>query len=252
MIIGSKLYRMKVCDDSMAWAKQHLNDAPDGSVFLADKLTRAKGRSDRIWKTYDEQLCVTLLLKPRGLSKFSVEDLPIRLNQLNMAISLGIHEVLKSFGVGIKWPNDFVVNNKKVGGIIFQLIWHDLIPGGVVCGFSINVNNVIEHSDELFEFATSLSSMTGSKIEMRPLYKSLLLEIDKCYKKWLTGDFDEIYKFWRKAQTYLNKPIFVHQKDGTVVAGRMMQVLPNGDMFLIDEKNNQKMISFYMVEQVQV
>lgn len=252
MIIGSKLYRMAICEDSMEWAKQHLSDAPDGSVFLADKLTKAKGRGNRVWKIYDGQLSVTLLLKPRGINKFSVEDLPIRLSQLNMAISLGIFEALREYGIGIKWPNDFVVNNRKIGGVLFQVIWHEGVPSGLICGLSINVNNKFNPSDELFEFATSLSSVTKGDIELRPLYKNLLSAIDIWYKKWLAADFDEIYKSWRKAQVYLDKPICVHQKDGSMVSGRMTQVFPNGDMLLVDDKNCQKVISFYLVEQIEV
>jgi BirA family biotin operon repressor/biotin-[acetyl-CoA-carboxylase] ligase len=242
---------MQICDDSMEWAKKHLNDAPDGSVFLADRLTSAHGRGDRVWKTYDGQLSVTLLLKPREMSEFSVEDLPIRLNQLNMAVSLGVREAMP-FAIGIKWPNDFVASNKKVGGIIFQLVWHEMVPTGVICGFSINVNNTFDLADELFEFATSLNVVTGKNIEMRAFYKSLLSSINTYYKKWKAGDFDDIYKSWRNAQAYLGKPICVHQKDGTVVSGRMMQVLPNGDMLLVDDKNRQKIISFYIVDQIQV
>ena len=252
MIIGSKLYRMATCHDSMEWAKEHLATAPDGSVFLADKLTRAKGRGKRVWTFYEGQLAITLLLKPRVLSGFSSEDLPIRINQLNMAISLGIYDLLKEYGVGIKWPNDFIFQHKKVAGILFHLVWENGLPVGLICGFAINVNNLFEESDELFEIATSLNKITGHKIEMRPFYKNLLLAIDTYYKKWLSGNFDEIYKLWRNAQIYMGKPISINQKDGLVCSGRMMQVLPNGDMLLIDNLGKQKIVSFYMVDQIAV
>lgn len=250
MIIGRKLYRMQSCADSMGWAKQYITTAPDGAVFLADKLTNAVGRSGRIWTFCEGQLAVTLLLKPTGLQSFSAEDLPIRINQLNMAVCTAIYDVLREFGVGIKWPNDFVVQHKKVGGILFHLVWENGVPVGIVCGFAINVNNVFDEADDLFEIATSLNKITGNKIEMRPLYKNLLASIDSCYKKWINGDFDQIYKLWRNAQAYLASPISIHQKDGSVCSGRMMQVLPNGDMFLLDDSGRQKIISFYMIEQV--
>ncbi len=275
MIIGSKLYRTRQCADSMDWAKQNMATAPDGAVFLADKLTQAKGRDGRVWKVYDGQLNVTILLKPKILHGFSSEDLQIRINQLNMAVSLGIYDAIKDFGVGTKWPNDFVTQNdttvnkkmvnKKVGGVLFQLVWQGGMPAGIVCGFAINVNNLFEQSDELFDTATSLSFIAGSKVEMRPLYKNLLSSINNYYEKWLAGNFDEIYKLWRKAQIFLGKPIKIHQKDGVIIAGTMGQVLPNGDMLLIDnsgtdksgtdksgtdKSGKQKIVSFYMVEQV--
>ena len=232
MIIGSKLYRTLQCADSMAWAKQNMATAPDGSVFLADKLTHAKGRNGRVWKVSDGQLNITILLKPKTLHSLSSEDLPIRINQLNMAVSLGIYDAIKDFGVGIKWPNDFVIQSeaiansgepvitdvlipdkqakKKVGGVLFQLVWEDGVPVGIVCGFAINVNNIFDKSDELFDIATSLAVISGSNVEMRPLYKNLLISINNYYKKWLTGNFDEIYKFWRKAQLFMGNSIKIH------------------------------------------
>jgi BirA family biotin operon repressor/biotin-[acetyl-CoA-carboxylase] ligase len=249
----------------MDWAKQNLETAPDGAVFLADKLTSASGRFGRIWKVYEGQLNITFILKPKNLRNFSTEDLPIRINQLNMAVSLGIYDainyVINEFGsgifgpgvpdaVGIKWPNDFIVQNKKVGGLLFHLVWEGEIPVALICGFAINVNNIFDKSDELFDTATSLAFIVGRKVEMRPLYKNLLLLIDNYYKKWIAGNFDEIYKLWRKAQVYLGKSIKIHQKDGTIISGVMVQVLPNGDMLLLDEAGRQKIVSFYMVEQI--
>jgi biotin-(acetyl-CoA carboxylase) ligase len=283
---------MAQCADTMDWAKQNLATAPDGAVFLADKLTSAGGRFGRVWKVYEGQLNVTFILKPKVLRNFSAEDLSIRINQLNMAVSLGIYEAIKEFdielllklgaspmgdgstgsprarlldgarpepvegcefqkgSVGIKWPNDFIAQNKKVGGVLFHLVWEGQVPAGLICGFAINVNNVFDKSDELFETATSLAFITGRNIEMRPLYKNLLLSIDNYYQKWLSGNFDEIYKLWRKAQIYLGKPIKIHQKDGSITSGVMVQVLPNGDMLLLDESGKQKIISFYMIEQI--
>lgn len=282
MIIGSKLYRMFECADSMDWAKRNIETAPDGAVFLADKLTQAKGRGDRVWNVYDGQLNVTILLKPKNLQEISSDDLPIRINQLNMAVSLGIYDVIKDFGVGIKWPNDFVIQreamgnlvgatspeslssdkqvNKKVGGVLFHLVWEGSVPVGIVCGFAINVNNIFDKSDELFDIATSLTFVAGRKIEMRPLYKNLLISINNYYKKWLAGHFDEIYKLWRKSQLFMGKSIKIHQKNGEIIIGTMLQVLPNGDMLLIEnsgvdksgagKSGKQKIVSFYMIEQV--
>lgn len=250
MSIGCKLYRTTVCADSIEWAKQYITDAPDGAVFIADKLTKAKGRSGRIWEVYDGQLLITLLLKPKILQNFSIEDLPIRINQLNMAISLGINEVLAEYGIGIKWPNDFIVKGKKVGGVLFHLVWRNNLPIGIVCGFAVNVNNLFKESDKLFKVAISLAQLSGKRIEMRPLYRKLLNSIDDYYQKWIFGNFNEIYKLWRDAQVCLGKQLTVHKVGGQLISGEMIQVLPNGDMFMVDRFNKQKIISFYIVEQI--
>jgi len=72
MSIGNKVYRAKSIGDSMAWAKQHLQEASDGSVFLADQLTQAKGRQGRVWMVHPDQLIVTFVLKTIAVSGYFI------------------------------------------------------------------------------------------------------------------------------------------------------------------------------------
>lgn len=251
-MIGGNLYRTKSCADSIAWAGQHLSDAPDGSVFLADSLQNAKGRSNKVWVWQPGQLAVTILLKPKNFNLNSVEDLPIRLNQLNMAISIGINKILSEYGVGLKWPNDFVLNKKKVGGLLFKVVWENNFPAGIIFGFGININNVFDKSDELFEIATSLKQELGKELDMRTIYKNLLNSMNEFYEKWQTGAFDEIYKLWRKAQINLGKKLKINLTGDKSIFGTMMQVMPNGDIILVDETGKQQIIPFYTMQETLV
>src|SRR5580700_4599408 len=113
MTIGSALYRTKTCTNSMTWAKNNIASAPDGSVFLADQLEVAQGRQGRTWGIRPGQLLITIVLKPEILALLSPEDLPIRLNQLNMALALGILDPIKEYGTKLKWPNDFVIPEEQ-------------------------------------------------------------------------------------------------------------------------------------------
>ncbi len=234
----------------MSWAKEHMLDAPDGAVFLADQIEQASGRQGRTWSLYPGQLPVTFILKPSLLTALSPEDLPIRLNQLNMAISLGILEPLKSYGVQLKWPNDFFAENKKVGGMIVHLVWHGSKPLGLVVGFAINVNNIFDEHDSLFTTATSLKTLTGIDQDIRALYKNILAHLNAWYASWQQEAFMDIYKTWKSNQAFLGKHLKIHQKDGSLVEGTAQQVLPNGDLLLIDQNKKQKIIAFYQVEEV--
>lgn len=248
-MIGSKLFRTKSCADSMFWAGQHLQDAPDGSVFIADTLEKAKGRHGRTWICMPGQLIVTILLKPKNFNQTSIDDLPIRLNQLNMAISLGIYNVLNNYDVGIKWPNDFMLNNKKIGGLLFNVIWNNNSPVGIIYGFAININNVFDSSHELFDIATSLKQEHVKDFDMRDIYKKLLESMDKFYQMWQSGNFDQIYKLWRNAQINLGKQIKVHITNDKVLSGKMQQVMPNGDLILQEDNGKQQIIPFYLVQE---
>lgn len=250
--IGHKVYRIKTTDDSFAWAQEYANEAPDGSVFLADQLTKARGRQGRTWEIYDGQLTVTILLKPQNLSSLSPEDLPVRLNQLTMALSLGIITPLIQHGAWLKWPNDIMIGTKKMGGLLSRLIWQGQKPSAIVVGFSLNINNIFQENSQLFSIATSLRQEMGAPFEIRPLYFDILGSLNHWYSLWHTEKFMDIYKSWKQLQGYLGKEISIHQKDGSVLTGTAQQVLPNGDLMLSDKNKKMQHVSFYMVEEIKL
>jgi len=251
MIIGSKLYRIKECSNSMVWAKEHSIDAPDGSVFIADKILHTCGRQGRIWQQYPGQLLVTILLKPKLLHEVGFDDVPVRLNQLNMALSVGIAQALELYNVGIKWPNDFVVSDKKVGGLLAHVVWQNNFPACIIIGFALNINTQFAVTDQLYLTATSLSMAIGKDLDMRAIYHDLLAKLDSYYSLWEQKQFVQIYRSWKAFQIYLGKKIAIHQKDSIVVSGVMSQVLPNGDMLLLVDGKIQ-IIPFCIVSDVRV
>lgn len=250
MIIGSKIYEFEESSNSMELAKQHLQQAPDGAIFLVKTLKKAHGRQERNWKVYPEQISVTFLLKPKILSQIPSDDLSLRLNQLNMAITLGILETLQPYGVKLKWPNDFILNDKKTGGMIIELSWMESTLQGIIVGFSINVNNIFDESDELYNIATSLKQELGKTIDRKLLCENLLINIDKYYQKWLSQSFDEIFNSWQNVQHHKGKNINVHQKDGSLISGTFFDVLPNGDLILKESEEKEAVVPFYLVEQI--
>jgi BirA family biotin operon repressor/biotin-[acetyl-CoA-carboxylase] ligase len=250
MIFGSKLYRARVIRNSLAWARQHLDDAPDGSIFLADTLEEAQGRQGRTWQIDKGQLLITALLKPGSIAQICPENLSIRLNQLSMALSLGILEPLKQWHAGIKWPNDFVIADKKVGGMLMQTVWQDGHVKAIILGFAINANNIFLQEDQLHTTATSLCMAAGAPVVMKDVYHQLLKTLDHFYTLWRDEKFDEIYKKWRQEQVYLQQPIHVHQKDGSKISGVLTQVLPNGDAMIKADAGKIMIVQFHNVETV--
>jgi len=253
MIIGSTIYRTQVCYNSMEWAREHVSEAPDGSLFLSDKLVSARGRQGRVWHISDGQLLITMILKPDNLSTIALDDLPLRLNQLNMAINCGILAPLKHYGTVLKWPNDFYARNKKLGGMIMQLIWDNDRPQGIIIGFALNVNNTFELGHELFSKAISLTMITSSRVDKELLQQEVLASCDRWYKQWQQGNAKKIVSSWKHEQYYLGKNITAHLKNGGSIAGLAHDILPNGDLILVDKKTNKRInLSFFTVDQVDI
>lgn len=250
MVIGQKIYQIKTSSDSIKWAKDNIEHAPDGSIFLAETLTQARGRQGREWTFAPGQIAMTILLKPESLKSIPSQDVPLRLNQLNMALSLGILEPLKKYGVGLKWPNDFIVQDKKVGGMLLEAVWQGTELKGIILGFAVNVTNFFEETDPLYPIAISLQTAMGEPVDKSALEKELVVCLDKWYGVWSSGGFDHVYEQWSQHQAYVNKSISVHNKNGTLVEGVFLRVLPNGDLVLKDKRGTESTLSFYTVDVV--
>ncbi len=249
-IFGSQLYRADVIANSMKWARDHIKTAPDGALFIANRLEEAQGRQGRSWTQKDGQLCVTAVLKPKSINSILADDIAVRLNQLTIAMTLGILNPLLEYGVGIKWPNDFFYDGKKLGGILMHPIWQGEQLLGIVMGFALNVNTLFTQDDELFDLATSLQMITGKSIQMRELYYSLLTSLDMRYIQWQEEKFQELYRDWRKSLVLIGKTMTIHDAEGNTFSARLQQVMPNGDAIIAREMHPYQILPFHAVESI--
>ena len=191
-IIGTKtVYAKKCTGSSMDWAHEMLEDVPDGTLFLADEYGSARGQHGRVWRLTDGQLILTFVLKP---------DKSTELNFLNMAIANGVIEALKPYGASIKYPNDFMLDGKKAGGMLVEIVWSGEELKGIVVGIAINCNNSFDEQDELFEIATSIYDATGKCVDIDRLRETLLVALDKWYQDWRSGRTDDIFSVWKNNQ----------------------------------------------------
>ena len=238
MIIGSEIFYKKKVYNSLEWAKQNIDEAPDGAVFLADIHEHTKGRQERTWIFDKDQLAVTILLKPKNLEKIKSEEFELRLNQLNMAITLGILKSLCPFGIQLKWANDFCFEGKKLGGLLFQVVWENNQPRAIICGFALNVNNKAPNLNNSYYSAISLSEIIGKKVDKDFLLKDLLTNLNFFYEHWLENQSDSLFDQWKKAQYYLGKNITVHKNDGNIISGKFDDLLESGDIIVRTEKED--------------
>lgn len=239
-MIGNTIYRTQTTANSMAWAREHLHDAPHGSVFLVDKFLQAHGRQGRLWQILPGQLLITILLKP--------SILPLdKLVYLNMALSLGILEPFKAYGAQLKWPNDIVLQGKKLGGMIVEVVWHEQQPRGVILGFALNINTYFTPSHELFDKAISLSMLTSNVHDEEGIQNVLFSSINRWYATWESALYDKIFNAWKQEQMLVNTYITTHYKNGDVAQGIVRDFLPDGSLVL-EIQGEEHSIQHYLVD----
>lgn len=243
MIIGNQRYHTAISSNSMVWAREQLPYVPDGSVFLVDQFLQAHGRQSRTWDVQPGQLLITFVLKP------NINITQNLLPSLNMAISLGILDPLRHAGVSLKWPNDFVLNQKKLGGMILELVWQHQQLQGVIIGFALNINNIFDSTHHLFSQALSLRMATDNMYDLTTLQEELFTSLDHWYHRWLAGNHDAIFSTWRQHQSYKGQIIKTHLKTGEIITGLVQDVLQDGSLIL--EINGQKQVlHHYLVDQI--
>ena len=174
-------------EDAKKWAKQ---GAEHGTLLIADTQTGGKGRRGRTW--YSEKgttIAMTLICRP----DFPLEKTSMLTLVMGLAVADAIEE-LTSLSTQIKWPNDIVVNGKKVCGILAELGSTMHKPDYLIIGVGINVNtgaHISEDAKNTFEehhlenIATSLYLETGKKYSREELIALCMEKFETYYERFV-------------------------------------------------------------------
>ncbi len=153
---------------------------PEGTVVLAEVQTSGRGRAGRTWHSErGTGIYVTLLLRP----KIS----PVLAPLLTMMAGISARAAIQAqtgLAIDLKWPNDLLLDGKKLGGILTEMHAEPSQVRFVIVGIGINANQE-KFPSELTSIATSLRSQSGRSISRMELLVRLLLEFETDYNRFL-------------------------------------------------------------------
>lgn len=198
---------------------------PEGLVITADSQTEGRGRRGRTWHDEPGQsIIMSAILRPA----IPASDMP----KLSFVSSLAVAEWLGAecgLGCALKWPNDVLIGNRKLAGILVELA-----GPAAVAGIGVNVNQR-RFPDELAETATSLAIETGQSHDVPALTKSLAGSVFAVYETFLTSGFEGILADWRKYMWGIGTQVEV-ATEGCSLAGVIRGVDPTGALLLEDAR----------------
>jgi len=180
-LFGKRIYHFFKTDSTNRVALElgHAGE-PEGAVVVAEEQTAGRGRAGRAWHSeHAAGIYATLLLRPRLA--------PVQAPLLTMMAGLSAHAAIQAqtgLTVDLKWPNDLLINGKKVGGILTEM---HAEPGQirfVIVGIGLNVNQE-KFAGELGAIATSLRLETGKTQSRLELLVRLLREFENDYNQFL-------------------------------------------------------------------
>lgn len=190
---GRKVYFRKECESTNEDAKYLGDEGMDhGSLVVAQTQTGGKGRRGRSWDSpLGTSISMSLLLRP--------DFAPNQASMLTLLMAISVAEVISKscdLDVMIKWPNDILVNRKKVCGILTEMNAEMDYINYVVIGVGINVNQK-ELPEELAEIATSLLMEKGERVDRNDLILNIMEYFEYYYDIFVeNGDvsaFVELY-----------------------------------------------------------
>jgi BirA family biotin operon repressor/biotin-[acetyl-CoA-carboxylase] ligase len=179
--------------------------ADQGWTIITDLQVEGRGRRGRSWVAPDgTALLFSTILQP------PVDVLPLLPLLAALSVAGGIEQAT-GVVAELKWPNDVLVNDQKLAGILLE---H---PGGaaVILGVGVNVNQL---AADLPERATSLLTLTGHSLDREPLLAAILNDLANAYDRADREGVGWIVPGWRSRSSMLGTPI-AFQRDGETIRG---------------------------------
>lgn len=194
-------------------------ESPEGIVVIADTQSRGKGRLGRSWLSPPGvNLYFTVLLKPSS----SPNEAAVLTFMAGIAVVSAIREYLGLKAV-IKWPNDVLINGKKVGGILMEMRAVMEKINFIALGIGVNVNMSLETLDnDIKVIATSLKQEGGMHIDRFELLWKILSKLDYWYKIFLNGNKRVLIDEWLRLDSTIGQKVRI--KTSALNKGERQQI----------------------------
>jgi len=174
--------------------------AAEGTVIIAGEQSAGRGRKKRTWLSPRGNIALSIILYP------SAAYLPCLIMLASLAVVYSI-EGVTGLEPRLKWPNDVLINDKKVCGILIESVVRGRKVDYAIIGIGINVNLRLADFPEISPVATSLSDELGREVSRINIIRHLLIEIEKLYLALPSGE--SVYQQWRDRLVTLGRKVQV-------------------------------------------
>lgn len=200
--MGQEVYYFESIDSTNIYANTIANQAPEGAVVVSKEQTQGKGRSGKVWVSDNDQgIYFSTILKP---------SIPIsRASFLTQVAGAALATSLEKLGVAcqIKWPNDLVLNGRKIAGILTEMRAEIESISYIVVGIGVNIGpKTFEES--ITTVATSLAN-EGYQIRDLDLLRTFFIDFEDLYEDFKKRDYSRILGILKDKSAVLGKEIYL-------------------------------------------
>ncbi len=193
----------------------------DKFLVIAEKQHSGRGRFKRKWYSNTGGLYISIGM---NINSF---DFPPQL--LSIVCAMSVIEAIKKRDIlpTFKWPNDVLINEKKISGILLELI-----NNIAICGIGINVNNCL---DEISLLATSMNEETGIKYSIEGMIIDIINNLEK-----IKNDKELIYNFLKNSD--MNGKNVTVNTINKCIKGKVKGISDNGELVIETENGSMNII----------
>jgi BirA family biotin operon repressor/biotin-[acetyl-CoA-carboxylase] ligase len=203
-----------------------LKGAPEGTIVIAEKQTTGRGRMGRRWFSPEGGLWFSLILRP-GL-------VPGEVPLLALMLGVGVAKALMARGLEctLKWPNDILIKEKKVCGILTEIDAEMDRVNYVIAGIGINVNNEIkDFPSEYKGSSTTVKKEINREISRVKLLRRILEELEEAYFALEKKGGQALLQDWRQLSSTLGRKVKVVTRRRTI-EGTALDVAEDGALLI--------------------
>ena len=230
--IGRSVHFLQAADSTNDIAfRLALEGASEGTVVVADRQMKGKGRLNRVWQSPPKcNLYTSIILRP-------VID-PVNAPQITLMTGVVMADLISRYhsaDVTLKWPNDVQIRGRKVCGILTEMrVSANQRVDFVIVGIGININmRRFDFEDSFREEATSLMEEMGTEISRLDFTARLYCDFEKWYDTWIAQGFNAVKKEWLKYAWMIGKRIQV-AFCGDIRTGEVLGIDDCGALLLLD------------------
>jgi BirA family biotin operon repressor/biotin-[acetyl-CoA-carboxylase] ligase len=231
--MGHKIFAFETLSSTMDEAFHlGMEGEPEGTVVCAEAQTKGRGRLGRVWVSpKGKGIYCSIILRPKLP--------PTQMSQITLMTAVALAEAIRqktSLQPSIKWPNDLLLNSKKVAGILTELRAEVDQVKFVIVGIGLNIN---ASSSQLLDTATSLKLETNQTFNRIEIFQEALKSLELWYTKILKGNFSEVLDYCRENSATLKRRVRVSDPAADVQG---MAIEIDNDGALLIRQDNGKVI----------
>lgn len=236
--IGNEILMFKEVDSTNTVAEFLAENGTDeGTIIISEIQTHGKGRHGRKWESPKGGVWLSIILKP--------DIIPSKAPFITLATGVAVAKTLQNFGAEarIKWPNDILINDKKVSGILTEASTISNKIDYVIVGVGIDNNfSISQFPEELQKISTTLENELKTEVKDTELISKFLNEFEKIYDLFKEEKIDEILNDWRKMSATIGNHVEIKQGPKSI-KGYVVGINDEGALVLEENNGNLREIT---------